>query len=301
VTSTVDKPRPQHSELELKDAYEACAQMTRDASTNFYYAFLTLPLEKRQAIYAAYAFCRLCDDIVDEPDRVGNPAAELANVKLELAGAYEGEESGPIWTALADSQRRFGIGKSHYAAVIEGCEMDLTQSRYADFDELVEYCKKVASAVGLICIEVCGYEDENAVSFAIDLGIAMQLTNVIRDVSEDAANGRIYLPMAEIDRFGYSEVALLEGRVDDHFRELIKFQVERAREYFTSGSRLFPLLDRRSRACPQAMAAVYMRILDKIEDADYDVVSNRIGLSKRAKFTLAARLWLRSRLSFIPF
>ena len=275
--------------------------MTRDASTNFYYAFLTLPLEKRQAIYATYAFCRLCDDIVDEPGRAGNRAVELADVRLSLDRAYDGDESGPIWTALADSQRRFGIDKSHYAAVIEGCEMDLTRSRYADFEELVEYCKKVASAVGLVCIEVCGYEDENAVSYAIDLGIAMQLTNVIRDVSEDAANGRIYLPKDDMDRFGYSEEELLGNKVNDRFRELIKFQVERASEYFKSGNRLFPLLDRRSRACPQAMAEVYMRILEKIERADYDVVSRRIGLSKTAKLALAARLWLRSRLSFIPY
>ena len=300
MTSTVEKPPSHSSEQQLKDAYEACAQMTRDASTNFYYAFLTLPLEKRQAIYATYAFCRLCDDIVDEPGREGNRTAELAEVKLKLAAAYDGDETGPIWTALADSQRRFGIGKSHYAAVIDGCEMDLKQSRYANFEELIEYCKKVASAVGLVCIEVCGYEDENAVGSAIDLGIAMQLTNVIRDVAEDAANGRIYLPMDELDRFGYSEEDLLKNRVDDRFRELIKFQVDRARRYFESGNRLFPMLDRRSRACPQAMAEVYMRILDKIEDANYDVMSSKISLSKRAKFALAARLWFRSRLSFFP-
>ncbi|MDA1296542.1 MAG: presqualene diphosphate synthase HpnD [Chloroflexi bacterium] len=301
MTSTVETSPTRHSERELRDAYEACARMTRDASSNFYYAFLTLPLEKRQAIYATYAFCRLCDDIVDEPDRAGDPAVELANVKVKLAEAYEGGESGVIWTALADSQQRFGIGRSHYAAVIEGCEMDLTRSRYANFDELVEYCKKVASAVGLVCIEVCGYEDEKAVGYAVDLGIAMQLTNVIRDVAEDAANGRIYLPMDDIERFGYSEAELVDGEVNDRFRELIKFQVKRARNYFDRGNRLFPLLDRRSRACPQAMAEVYMAILDKIEDADYDVMSRKVSLSKRAKFTLAARLWLRSRLSFLPY
>ncbi len=300
MTVTAEKTQAEVAQRDLDEAYEACAQITRDASTNFYYAFLTLPKDQRRAIYATYAFCRLCDDIVDEPDR-DDPATELAQVRVRLGEAYEGDESGPIWTALADSQRRFGIGKDHYAAVIDGCEMDLTRSRYETFDDLVEYCKKVASAVGLVCIEVCGYEDQDAVQHAVDLGIAMQLTNVTRDVAEDAANGRIYLPQEELSRFGYTEEELLAGKVNGSFRELVRFQVSRAREYFERGNRLFPLLDRRSRACPQAMAEVYMGILDKIEDADFDVMSSRIRLSKRTKFTLAARLWLRSRLRFLPF
>lgn len=274
--------------------------MTRDASTNFYYAFLTLPVEKRRAIYATYAFCRLCDDIVDDPNRNGNRAVELEDLRTHLNEAYSGAESGAIWTAIADSQKRFGIVKDHYAAVIEGCEMDLSQSRYQTFEELVDYCKKVASAVGLVCIEVCGYEDENAVQYAIDLGIAMQLTNITRDVAEDAANGRVYLPLEELERFGYTEQELLDGKVNQNFRDLIKFQVDRAREYFERGNRLFPLLDRRSRACPQAMAEVYMSILDKIEEADFDVFSGKVQLSKWTKFSLAAKLWLRSRLRFLP-
>ncbi|MDA0677395.1 MAG: squalene/phytoene synthase family protein, partial [Chloroflexi bacterium] len=153
--------------------------------------------------------------------------------------------------------------------------------------------------VGLVCIEVCGYEDQLAVQHAIDLGLAMQLTNIIRDVLEDARNGRISLPMEDLRRFNYSEKELIAGTVNDNFRALIKFEVKRAREYFDRGNRLFPLLDRRSRACPQAIAEVYMRLLDKIEDADYDVMSNRVGLSKRAKVTLAAKLWLRSRLALL--
>lgn len=299
LTSTTEKPQLEHTQQEVDDAYDACARITREASTNFYYAFLTLPLEKRRAIYATYAFCRLCDDIVDDPERTGDPADQLDTLRNQLDRAYDGAESGNIWTAIADSQHRFGIEKEHYAAVIDGCKMDLTQSRYETFDELVDYCKKVASAVGLVCIEVCGYEDRLAVEYAIDLGLAMQLTNIIRDVREDAANGRIYLPMEDLRRFGYSEEDLLAGKVNKNFRELIKFEVQRAHEYFDRGNRLFPLLDRRSRACPQAMAEVYMRLLDKIEDADYDVMSNRVGLSKRAKITLAARLWLRSRLALL--
>ena len=172
MTATAEKTaRP--SEQQVTAAYEACASMTREAASNFYYAFLTLPKEKRRAIYATYAFCRLCDDIVDDPSRDGDAHEQLADVREKLSSAYNGGASGHIWTALADSQRRFGIGEQHYAAVIEGCEMDLTRTRYETFGDLVEYCKRVASAVGLVCIEVCGYEDPRAVDHAVDLGIAM--------------------------------------------------------------------------------------------------------------------------------
>ncbi len=286
--------------VDLDEAYEVCERLTRESNSSFYYAFLTLPIEQRRAIFATYAFCRLCDDIVDEPDRAGDPVTELAEVRSNLNDAYSGDETGAIWTAIADSQRRFGIGKSHYTALIEGCEMDLTQSRYANFNELAEYCKKVASAPGLVCIEVCGYEEQIAVQHAIDLGIAMQLTNITRDVAEDAANGRIYIPQDEIVRFGYSEEELLAGIVNNNFRRLIEFQVKRAREYFERGNRLFPLLDRRSRACPQGMAEAYMQILDKIESSDFNVMAGRVRLSKWTKIRLGAKLWLRSRVRFLP-
>ena len=240
MTSTLDKPPVLPSQQELDEAYEACEKLTRDSMSNFYYAFLSLPVEQRRAIYATYAFFRLCDDVVDDQDRPTDPATELAEVKSKLGEAFDGTRTGPIWTALADSQRRFSIAPEHYVAVIEGCEMDVIKSRYANFEELVEYCEKVASAVGLVCIEVCGYDDISAVQHAVDLGIAMQLTNITRDVAEDAAIGRIYLPQDEIARFGYSEQELLDGVVNDSFRKLIKFQVERARDYFDRGNRALP-------------------------------------------------------------
>lgn len=303
MTSTLDRPPALPTEQQLDDAYEACEKLTRDSMSNFYYAFLSLPIEQRRAIYATYAFFRLCDDVVDEVDeqeRTSDPATELAEVKRQLGEAFDGKLTGPIWTALADSQRRFSIPPEHYVAVIEGCEMDVTKSRYANFEELIEYCNKVASAVGLVCIEVCGYDDDAAVQHAIDLGIAMQLTNITRDVAEDAAIGRIYLPQDEIERFGYSEQELIDGVLNDNLRSLIKFQVERARSYFERGNRLFPLLDRRSRACPQGMAEAYMSILDKIEASNYDVMAGKVQLGRWTKFTLAAKLWMRSRLRFLP-
>lgn len=286
----------ERNEQEIKEAYDACAAMTREASTNFYYAFLTLPQEKRRAIYAAYAFCRMCDDIVDEPERRAGAARELESARDRLKSSYDGTASGHIWTALADSQKRFGIDQGLFAAVIDGCEMDLTKSRYRTFDELVKYCKLVASSVGLVCIKVCGYDDPAAVEYAVDLGVAMQLTNVIRDVAEDAQAGRIYLPQEDLERFGYSENDIMAGLVNDNLRQLIKFQVDRARRYFDSGHKLFPLLNRRARACPQGMAEVYMSLLDHIEDAGYDVISRRVSLGRRAKLMLVAKLWLRSRI-----
>lgn len=300
MTSTLERPPVHRDEEATLKAYDACAAITREASTNFYYAFLTLPAEKRRAIYATYAFCRLCDDIVDDQDRGEDPTAELSKIRAKLASAYAGDESGDVWVAVADAQRRFGIDERHYAAVIEGCEMDITKSRYETFDDLIAYCERVASAVGLVCIEVCGYEDDAAVRHAIDLGIAMQLTNIIRDVAEDAEIGRIYLPLEDLRRFGCSEDDILAGRATSEFRNMMRFQVERAREYFERGRKLFPLLDRRSRVCPQAMAEVYITLLDRVEDANYDVLSERVSLSKKAKFMLAVRLWLRSRIPFLP-
>jgi phytoene synthase len=269
--------------------------MTRAASTNFYYAFLTLPPDKRSAIYAVYAFCRLCDDIVDEPERRATAPEELRATRAKLSGAYTGEADGPIWTALSDAQRRFGISESHLADVIAGCEMDLTQNRYATFSDLEQYCRRVAGAVGLVVIEVCGYSDPHAVQHAIDLGIGMQLTNIVRDLAEDARNGRVYLPQDEMLRFEYSEAELFAGEINGQFRALMQYQCVRARRYFASGEKLFPYLDRRTRACPETVYRVYRGLLDRTEAAGYDVFSRRITLSRRTKLALAARLWLRSR------
>ncbi len=281
---------------EVAQAYLECQAITKASSTNFYYAFLTLPRQKRLAIYATYAFCRLCDDIVDDPERRETAETELASLRTQLRDAYDGRPNGPVWIALSDAQRRYGIPMSHFTDVIDGCEMDLTKSSYETFEELVQYCCRVASAPGLICIEVFGYSDERAVEYAIDLGIAMQLTNIIRDVAEDARDGRVYLPREELENFGYSKSSLVAGTVDDSFRALAKFQIERAHRYFESGARLFPLLDRRSRACPRTMSSVYRQLLGRIEAADYDVFSKRISLSRTAKAALAAKLWIQSRI-----
>ena len=288
---------PAPAAADVAEAYRACRAITRKDAKNFYYAFLTLPGPKRQAIYAAYAFCRMCDDIADEPDPDGDRARRLDDVRASLQGAYDGAPRGDVFTALYDAVTRYSIPQRYFEDVIKGVEMDLSKKRYATFDELREYCYYVASAVGLICIEVCAYSDPKAVEHAIDLGIAMQLTNILRDVGQDAAADRIYLPQEDLQRFGYSEDDLKAGVMNNGFQALMKFEADRARSYFASGSRLMPLLDRRARACPEMMAGIYRRILDRIEAEGFDVFGRRVGLSKPAKIALMARLWARS---FVP-
>lgn len=282
----------------LAAAYDRCQAITRAGAKNFYYAFLTLPRPKRRAIYAAYAFCRLCDDIADEPGQQGNRGRRLDRVRTLLSAAFEGRPEGKIFLALADAASKYRIPQSYFADVIAGVEMDLSKTRYETFDELKNYCYHVAGAVGLICIEVCEYSDKNATDYAVDLGIAMQLTNILRDVEQDAQAGRIYLPTEDMDQFGYTEKDLMAGVVDDRLKALVKFEVERARSYFASGQKLLPLLDRRARACPQVMFDIYQRLLTRIERRDYNVFGERISLSKPAKLSIMARLWLRSLLPF---
>jgi phytoene synthase len=293
--ASVDTARPQER-VDVEEAYDRCQAITRAGAKNFYYAFLTLPRAKRRAIYAAYAFCRLCDDIADEPDPAGDRRARLDQVRADLAAAYEGQPGGHVFSALAHAARRYGIPERYFRDVVTGVEMDLTRARYRSFEDLRGYCYHVAGAVGLICIEVCQYSDPKAREYAVDLGTAMQLTNILRDIEQDARNGRVYLPQEDLARFGYSEQDLLGGVVDDRFRSLMRFEVERARSFFAGGEKLLPLLDRRARACPEVMFRIYRKLLTRIEERGYDVFGRRVSLSTPAKLSIMARSWLRSYL-----
>ena len=280
---------------QIARAYRAAADAIKAASSNFYYAFMTLPSDKRNSVYAGYAFCRLADDIVDEGE-YGDAAGEaLDSLQAKLTGAYDGRSDGDMWLALGDTLRRYPIDRQHLLDVVEGCRMDLEGATYETFDDLVKYCKLVASATGLALIEVFGYEDERAVEYATDLGIALQLTNILRDITEDLHIGRVYLPAEELAAYGVSVDDLRDRRVTPEFRRFMKFQVERARKYLGSGVRLFPLLDKQSRSCPETMTSVYQTLLDQIEKKDYDVLNNRVGLSKLQKFRLLTVIWLRGR------
>ena len=284
------------SELDL--AYADCRDLTRREAKNFYYAFVTLPLEKRKAIYAAYAFCRHCDDSVDEAASPEDKLSALAGLQANLDDAYQGRPPTPTFLALADAADRYSIPQDYFRQIILGVESDLVKSRYQDFDELRQYCYRVASVVGLVCLQIFQYRDEVAREYAVDLGLAMQLTNIMRDVREDWDMGRVYLPQDEMERFGYTEQHLEAGIHNEAFEALLRFQAERAREYFRSGFRLLPYLSRRSRACPAVLGAIYSRVLDRIEASGYDVLGEkRIALSTGEKARITARAWLASTLS----
>ena len=285
------------SNAELESAYADCRNITRREAKNFYYAVVTLPRDKRKAIYAAYAFCRQCDDSVDDAASPEAKLSALAYLQDNLDLAFRGRPATPVFLALSDTADRYDIPQEYFSEIIRGVESDLVKTRYQNFDELREYCYRVASVVGLVCLQIFQYRDAGAREYAVDLGLAMQLTNIIRDVREDWSMGRVYLPQDEMARFGYTEEQLGAGVHNDAFVELLRFQGQRAREYFRSGFRLLPYLSRRSRACPAALGAIYSRVLDRIEESGYDVLSEqRIALSGGEKARIAARAWAASML-----
>ena len=281
--------------LTIEQAYAECRRITKESAKNFYYAFIALPPEKRSSLYAVYAFCRLCDDAVDEPSlSMDEKLRRLAEIRQSLKDASTSVSTTPIFIALADTIARYQIPFHLFEEVIKGVEMDLTTSRYNTFEELRTYCYRVASAVGLICVEIYGYQEPKVREYAVDLGLAMQTTNIIRDVREDLEQGRIYLPLDEMKRFGYSEEELKAGVVNESFRSFMAFQTDRARGYFRSGLQLIPYLSLRSRASPAVLAALYQRILSRIEASGFNVFDSRVSLSGREKYLLTVWTWLKS-------
>ena len=290
------------SATELESAYAGCRELTRREAKNFYYAFVTLPQEKRRAIYAAYAFCRHCDDSVDEAASPEDKLSALAALQTSLEQAYRGHPPSPMFLALSDAADRYDIPHEYFREIILGVESDLVKTRYQDFEELRQYCYRVASVVGLVCLQIFQYRDDAARRHAVDLGLAMQLTNIMRDVREDWNMGRVYLPQDEMARFGYSDDLLGDGVRNEAFVELLRFQGERARGYFQSGFLLLPYLSRSSRACPAVLGAIYSKVLDRIESSGYDVLGERrVALSTGEKTRITARAWLASALAIPGF
>ena len=287
------------NQQEVASAYKDCARITRAASTNFYVAFLALPSELRRAIYATYAFCRLCDDIVDEPVEGADPRIELDSVADALDRRDETKYAdSPIFIALDDAIHRFELDTQYYVDVIDGCRMDIDTDRYETFDDLRVYCKRVASAVGVICVSIFGYSDLTAIEYANDLGIAFQLTNILRDVREDYANGRVYLPQEDLRRFGVSDSEFSGGSPSDNFRAMMRFQMDRAFDYYVRGERVVPMAVR-GRQCLELMSGFYYRILQKIEQCDGDVLTQRVSLSPTEKLSITAGIGWRSALRVV--
>ena len=280
-----------HIGPDLKSAYAHCQRVARTEATNFYYAFRTLPRDKRNGIYAAYAFCRDCDDIADGPLSSENKRVLLRKIRADLLSMKTATQS-PVFNALNDTVKKFQIPIQYLEDIVDGVEMDLVNTRYKTFEDLKEYCYHVASVVGLITIKIFGYEDQRAKEYAVDLGIAMQMTNILRDIHEDSIRGRIYLPLDEMANFGYSEQDLLNQEYNEQFRNLMKHQVERTRYYFDQGRQLFPLISTESRMCIVMLHHIYSSILDRIEGVGFDVFTSRISLSKREKLFLLGRLWI---------
>ena len=283
----------------LEEAYRHCQQVTRREALNFYFAFLTLPRSRRRAIYTVYAFARLCDDIADDDSLpVQEKVARLDALRQRLAEAFEGLPQGDVFVALADVTNTYAIPAQHFEGLIAGVETDTVKSRYATFEELREYCYGVASTVGLICSEIFGYTDPIAKEYAVDLGLAMQLTNIMRDLKEDAERGRVYLPQEEMAQFGYSEEELLRGIINKQFVALMRFQAQRARQYYAQGTRLLPLVPARSRACVAVLQGLYSRLLERMEARGFDVFTDRVRLSNWEKALLTAKLWLTNLFPF---
>jgi phytoene synthase len=261
--------------------------------TSFYYSFLVLPPRKRSAIIAVWDFCRAVDDAVDEAAGPDEQRAGIARWRSELAAVYAGEPETAEGRGLRRCVREFGLPREHFEALIDGVEMDLRLDRYPTFTALEEYCRRVASAVGLVCVEIFGYQDPRTRAYAERLGIALQVTNIIRDVAGDLRRGRVYLPAEDLARFSVTDDDLRRGVVTPEIRNLLRFECERAHRFYADAAAMLPAVDARSLVAAEIMGGIYFEILRRIERADYDVFSTRIRVPRPHRLVLALRLWLR--------
>ena len=280
---------------DLDSAYARCARITRSSSSNFYYAFMLLPAARRRALYAVYAFCRFVDDIADDAGGPIDPAALLDRWRDELNKVYAGSGERPVSRALADSVDRFKIPQLYFAEIIDGVSMDLTQRRYTTFDDLRQYCYRVASAVGLISIEIFGYQNPATKLYAERLGIAFQLTNIIRDVKEDAARNRIYLPLEDLGRFGVTEAEILKSVHKPAFNQLMEFETARARDFYRNADAALAPEDRPSMLAAEGMRLIYSALLERIVRSGYRVFDGRLSVSAPRKLYLVGRAWAEAR------
>jgi len=290
----------QHATLRLNTAYSVCRHIARSSAKNFYYGFLLLPARKRNALSAVYAFMRHADDLSDDP---GMTPAERRQKLAEFVESYRrsletGSTDDPVFLALRDSQLHYNIPMELLELLVAGTGMDVRDESpeggeplvvYPTFDDLYAYCYHVASVVGLVCIHIFGYRDPAAEQYAEQLGIAFQLTNILRDVKEDAQMARVYLPQEDLQRFGVTVEELGAGVPMDKLRPLLAFQAERARHFYLAADRLLPLIDERSQPALWAMVEIYRGILDRIEQKNFDVYTERVRLTAGEKLKILAR------------
>jgi phytoene synthase len=283
------------------EAQQYCTALTKGSGSNFYYSFLFLPKMRREAMYAVYAFCREIDSVVDEPSQGSDPRAALASRRAELAAMYqasatEAESSlSPVMACLARHVRQFDIPRNYFEDVIAGVEMDLSVHRYTTFEELSIYCYRVASAVGLICLKIFGAIRPESESYAINLGLAFQLTNILRDVKSDGDRGRIYLPLEDLARFQVSEREILDHVDSVRFRDLMAFECHRARSYYERAEASLASTERPLLLPAEIMRAIYQSILDRIEARQFQVFGERITIAPWHRLAMAVQVWLANR------
>ncbi len=285
--------------MTASEAQAYCTRLTKSSGSNFYSSFLFLPRARREAMETVYAFCREVDRAVDDPAAGSDPTDELETWRRELCAAYQGHPTHPVTISLAEHARRFGIPQEYFVELIAGVEMDLMISRYATFPELYRYCYRVASVVGLICLKVFDARSSLANDYAVNLGLAFQLTNILRDLATDAEHGRIYLPQDDLARFDCTEEQFLKRTYSPAFFDLMRFECTRAREFYRKAREAvdrMPVNERRALTVAEIMRGVYSRILDRIEASGYRVFGQRVSLAPSHRMAIAAGIWLRSRL-----
>ena len=284
--------------LSVTNAQAYCTTLTKKSGSNFYYSFLFLPKKRRAAMYTVYAFCKEVDNAVDEPPAGSNPQEELRRWRAELEAAYRGIPTFPVTISLAEHVKQLAIPQAYFDELIKGVEMDLTAARYDSFQDLSLYCYRVASVVGLICLHIFGPTSARAQDYAVNLGMAFQLTNILRDIGTDAAQGRIYLPQEDLHTFSCTEDTILQRQETDATRKLFHFEIARAHEYYAKAQAAFeslPANDQQALTVAEIMRAVYIRILKKLEEPRHRIFGPRARLAASRRLAVAAGVWFRSR------
>jgi phytoene synthase len=273
---------------------EYCQQKTAQSGSSFYYSFLFLPPDRRRAITALYAFCREVDDTVDETSDASVARIKLAWWRTEVSNMYKGTPTHPVTQALQPHVAAYNLEEQHLQAIVDGMEMDLDQSRYLDYAGLQKYCWRVAGVVGILSASIFGYRNPQTLAYAEKLGLAFQLTNIIRDVGDDARKGRIYLPVNELQQFNVTAADILNFRHSEKFEALMKFQAERAQRTYDEALALLPKEDRRAQRPGLMMSAIYRTLLDEIQRDDFHVLNQRISLTPLRKLWLAWKTYVRT-------
>jgi phytoene synthase len=271
---------------------EYCQHKAAASGSSFYYSFLFLPPQRRRAITALYAYCREVDDIVDDVSDPGVAQAKLGWWSGEIDRMYAGEPQHPVTLALTPHLAAFGIRREHLLLVLEGMAMDLRQNRYLDYATLARYCHNVAGVVGELAAGIFGASEPRTFDYARKLGLALQLTNILRDVGEDARRGRVYLPLEDLQRFGVKAADLLAGRYVDGYLPLMRFQAQRARGAYAEALAALPAADRRAQRPGLIMGAIYATLLDEIEREGFRVLHQRVALTPLRKLWIAWRTWV---------